>query len=393
MKKLWDRLMLSLRKLLKEKAPSPIAEKVNNALVDHAYSQLHMGLYIALTAATIILFGSYRQDNSQMLVLWYIIFFVVSVLRASLIKAFQYKVNALNYSTWRTLFIISALVGGATWGLAGVILFPSNNMIQQVLIVLTIAGVSAGSITTLSAIPKASFAFLFATLFPFVVHIAIKTQVFSWIVIVFLIFFFYLFLLAIRMHAMIKNLIFLNFENISLLENLSSANQELSHWAMYDPLTKISNRRVFYVSLESAIRKAKLEKSQLALLYIDLDGFKYINDTFGHDLGDKVLCLVTDNFKKVLRSEDLLARVGGDEFTVVIEKIKSKRDVEAVAAKLCMAIEHIKIVDNHPVEISLSIGASFFPSDGDDSETLIKAADQAMYHAKKQGGNMLHFLD
>lgn len=161
--------------------------------------------------------------------------------------------------------------------------------------------------------------------------------------------------------------------------------------ANYDELTMLPNRRLFLDRLEQEVKKARRDKTQVALAFIDLDNFKEINDTFGHEWGDKLLKEAAQRIKTCVREVDTVARLGGDEFTVVLPYVKSNREADRVAQK---------IIDNLSVPFSLggdqgyvsaSIGITVFPFDGESSVVLLRNADQAMYEAKRLGKNRFSY--
>jgi diguanylate cyclase (GGDEF)-like protein/PAS domain S-box-containing protein len=165
----------------------------------------------------------------------------------------------------------------------------------------------------------------------------------------------------------------------------------LSHQAHYDPLTKLPNRFLFYDRLSQAIIKAKRKGSKLAVLFIDLDHFKEINDTFGHDVGDTVLVEVAKRLQSCVRESDTVARLAGDEFLILIEDFDSKESIATIAQILINAMQvPIKYQDKE-LTITCSIGISIYPNDSNDPQTLIKFADSAMYRAKNIGKNNFKF--
>jgi len=164
---------------------------------------------------------------------------------------------------------------------------------------------------------------------------------------------------------------------------LMQAEEELRFLAHHDPLTKLTNRSLFYDRLVSSLSAARRHQSSLALLFLDINDFKMINDTYGHAMGDGVLCTVARRLESCLRETDTVARMGGDEFTVLLTDIQS---VEAVTRK----VDQILTVMAEPLgaefgEISMpscSIGMAYYPADGDDADTLLRHADSAMYKVK-----------
>ena len=170
------------------------------------------------------------------------------------------------------------------------------------------------------------------------------------------------------------------------------AEKQLIHTATHDPLTRLTNRLVFYDRIAFELARARRNQTNLALIYIDLDRFKIINDTLGHSCGDQLLKAVADRLKNLLRETDTLARMGGDEFMYILPEVKSSEDVNKIAEKVLDAIRKPFLLDGHPHIITGSCGTAIYPIDGKDAETLMKNADLAMYVAKDKGRDKhLHF--
>ncbi len=170
------------------------------------------------------------------------------------------------------------------------------------------------------------------------------------------------------------------------------AEEKILHLAHYDNLTGLPNRSLFYDQLEQAIAFARRERHMAALLYIDLDGFKAVNDTLGHEAGDELLKAVAEKMKSCLRASDTIARVGGDEFIAILPKIVNRQDCAAVAKKLLEALSlPFRLVNaQREAVIGASIGIATYPPDAEDMQSLVNAADSAMYSAK-QTGNQFRF--
>ena len=124
---------------------------------------------------------------------------------------------------------------------------------------------------------------------------------------------------------------------------------------------------------------------QFALFFIDIDGFKNINDSYGHEIGDKLLISVAAQLKNAVRKADVVARMGGDEFVVILRNIKDKDEVNRVASKMRAAIQSIQQIDQHPCPVDISIGIALYPECGSKADELVRVADNAMYSVKRQG--------
>ena len=159
----------------------------------------------------------------------------------------------------------------------------------------------------------------------------------------------------------------------------------------HDVLTGLPNRRLFNELLEQAIVEARRDTKQLAVLFLDLDRFKQINDTLGHEAGDELLNQAAVRLKACLRESDTVARLGGDEFVVLLREIEEEYSTAAVARKIIHAVAEPFVLIGHEFRITGSVGIALYPEDGPDEQTLTKHADIAMYHAKKEGKNNFQF--
>lgn len=168
--------------------------------------------------------------------------------------------------------------------------------------------------------------------------------------------------------------------------------ERIRHLAYYDTLTGLPNRALFIDRLEHALERNKRHRQKLAVVFLDLDRFKVINDSYGHQMGDKLLRIVSNRIDSLLRSEDTLARLGGDEFVLILEDIRSQADVVSVVERMREDVALPVLVDHTEMFTSASIGISIFPDDGVDAATLIKHADTAMYKSKEVGKNTYRFF-
>ena len=168
---------------------------------------------------------------------------------------------------------------------------------------------------------------------------------------------------------------------------------KIHYMAHHDMLTGLNNRFSLKDRLEHALAVARRESARVALLFIDLDRFKVINDTLGHHVGDELLIHVSRRLRQCVRESDLVARLGGDEFVVMLSGIEHSSSVAMVAEKLVMRVGEPYPVGAHTLYTTPSIGIAIYPMDGEDGETLMRNADAAMYHAKSAGRNNFQFFD
>jgi len=166
--------------------------------------------------------------------------------------------------------------------------------------------------------------------------------------------------------------------------------KRLRYMAQHDKLTGLASRELFADRLDQAMAMARRHHSSFALLYLDLDEFKPINDQFGHDTGDALLQKVAERLHQCVREVDTVARIGGDEFAIILLETSTPRDAELVAEKMIRAFRTTFRINGHDCRISASIGIAMYPADSDQAEGLVRCADMAMYKAKLEGKNSYH---
>lgn len=183
--------------------------------------------------------------------------------------------------------------------------------------------------------------------------------------------------------------IVLNIEDIS---DRVETQAQMEKLAFYDPLTGLENRRLFRDRLEQGLKHLRRNKKSMALLFLDLDQFKRINDTLGHDAGDELLCTVAQRLRDCVREEDIVARLGGDEFTILLANISSADDAGLVARKILRSLLEPVTLSTQEVTVSCSIGITIAPEDSMNGSVLMRNADLAMYRAKDQGRNNFQYF-
>jgi diguanylate cyclase (GGDEF)-like protein len=366
-------------------------------LVTHVYQQTKLTILAAIFCATVLFIGMFNvHANNQRLWVWAITFLLICFARLNLAHIFEHQAQpAKHILLWRNLYILGCLLGGLSWGVIGIYLFPYLQPMQQTLVVLMLAGVTAGGLTSSAGIAIGAILFLIFSIAPFILSIIFfqnsNYYLFDFALTLYLGYSIYM---VIKSHLLIKNSFLLKFENDSLVSHLmeikrqlEASNKMLEDAATHDPLTRAVNRSLFIENMEQAILHTKKTAGIFALLYLDIDNFKTINDHLGHHVGDLVLLTVISRIKKILEPGSQIARIGGDEFTVLLEHIHTPFEAYTLGKKLCeIAAEPVES-EHGPLKITLSIGFSIYPNDAKDVETLIKRADQMMYKIKSSGGN------
>ncbi len=179
------------------------------------------------------------------------------------------------------------------------------------------------------------------------------------------------------------------------ISDRKQAEDRIQHMAHHDPLTDLPNRLLLSDRLNSALARSRREETCLALLFLDLDDFKQVNDSLGHAVGDQLLIEIAERLRDVARASDTVSRLGGDEFVMVMEGFRHPLDAEGLARKIVDILDcpvEVEVGSNvHWLHVTASVGVALAPADGDDAETLMRHADIAMYHAKEQGRNNAQF--
>jgi diguanylate cyclase (GGDEF)-like protein len=177
---------------------------------------------------------------------------------------------------------------------------------------------------------------------------------------------------------------------VAILSDISerkAAEEHLRHIAHHDPLTGLANRVLFNDRLEQAIKVAVRNNTKFAVLFMDLDKFKPVNDLFGHKIGDKLLQNVADRLTRSVRETDTVTRLGGDEFVILLDNVTSQKMVKKLLKQITDTICNTYPIDGHEIEIGVSVGMSLYPNDGTDAKTLLHRADIAMYETKESRGH------
>ncbi|MHB1098489.1 MAG: putative bifunctional diguanylate cyclase/phosphodiesterase [Burkholderiales bacterium] len=189
------------------------------------------------------------------------------------------------------------------------------------------------------------------------------------------------------------NLVIATIEAQKLAEQVQASKTQLDHLAHHDALTDLPNRILMHDRIGQAIELARRQDRQLAVMFLDVDRFKNINDSLGHTVGDQLLMSVAQRLVECVRHSDTVSRQGGDEFIMLLADVEHAEDAALSARKMLTALALPHHIDRHDIHVSASIGISIYPDDGQDADSLIKSADTAMYHAKENGGNDYKFFE
>jgi diguanylate cyclase (GGDEF)-like protein len=334
---------------------------------------------VALVNAGILAYVLWPEADQRNLVAWLFCMVVVSVLRLGEAAAFAHTAPAASeMRSWRNWFLLGAFASGVAWGASAVVVFPEHSLPHQVFVSFVIAGMVAGAVATLSPLMTAFALFAVPALTPMVLQFLLGDGPLHFPM-SFMSVLFGLAMMTVARHV-----------NAIMRESLrmSRHNEQLAH---YDALTGLPNRVMFTQALDLALRRAERHGNQFALLFVDVDRFKNINDALGHDAGDQLLREVGRRLRHGLRASDIVARFGGDEFIAVLEDLPDTTYAGAVASKLLEALAAPMRIEGQELHVTASIGIATCPQDARDARTLQKIADTAMFRAKAQGRNTYRF--
>ncbi len=293
-------------------------------------------------------------------------------------------------SQWYRLAIATGAASGLSWGIGGFLLFPEHSPVHQMFLAIVVAGICAGAITTLSAIVEASRAFVLFALVPVLVKFNLiesdLTLAMTGLTL--------LFMIMILVSAQRLNQTIVESLEVRLAREL--AEQKVRYQAQFDALTDLPNRRLLLSTLRQEIAKADRHDRFGAVLFVDLDRFKAINDSLGHAVGDDLLVQVAARIATRLREEDTVGRLGGDEFVVLLPEVGD--DEEAAGGHALQIADDIRLrfkqpfdIQGHEIYLTISIGVALYPS-GVSADDLLKYADVAMYEAKNAGRDAIRLF-
>jgi len=397
---------------------------------------------ITVIAGTALTGIFYYRDVGNALIIWIASMFIIACIRI-LISNYFFHDQKSNFSqhpleSWVNAYIASSLACGLGWASLVFYIPATISPVSISVMYIIFFATMAGTITALPVILSAYIAytapiFLASFLFPF----SITSRETLYLSVASIIYFMFIittgrllnkryrqnFSLLIENEDLISKLHHENIqkelaqkkliENQHALENtvslrtreLSDINEilikeinerrrvedNLKHLAHHDALTNLPNRLLLDARLEHAIERAKRGNLQVAVMFIDLDHFKNINDSLGHDVGDKLLVSISKRLLNCVREDDTVARLGGDEFIIIIEQVHDIGDLDPLLKKIMKVTSDTISIDNHELTTSASIGISIYPDDGNTAEQLLRNADASMYHAKENGRHKYNF--
>jgi diguanylate cyclase (GGDEF)-like protein len=363
------------------------------ARVGALYAAAWPAYYGSLAVAGVLLLALWDLYPAVLLAGWFLVLTAVMAARGALHWSFAHRKHATrDPALWERRFALATLAAGATWTFVPLVLFPHGDPLLQATVVVFVGGVIITGAALSAASPLALYALTTLPLLTLAAQLFLQgTPVHALLGFGILLFGF----VIARMCREIRRSIVAAFE---AREDLRAAMEEAEHraemvrfLAYHDSLTGLPNRRLLDDRLRQAVLQAQRRGSGVAVLLIDLDDFKQVNDSAGHRGGDAVLREVASRLGSCVRKTDTVARHGGDEFVVVLADAHSLPDCQGVAEKVLAALAPGFLVEGRSFRLGASIGIATFPADAGDADALLRGADAAMYRAKQTGRNQYRF--
>ncbi|MDP5071976.1 MAG: EAL domain-containing protein [Congregibacter sp.] len=379
---------------LEDPVPDDLKHRVFLERLNIFYESLSVSVFAVVLNTFFVSYLLWTPQNSRTVIGWCVVTLAIAGYRVGTSLRYRRRSDAqrdAGSTRWYRVMLLGAFLSGSAWGAAGFLLYDPQDMLNQSLLAFVIAGMCAGSIVSLSAFLEASTVFLATSLLPFLARLVLEGSAESSVMALMV------GLYLIMMTAFARRVNSTVIYGLEMTYLRSQAEDTIERQALFDDLTGLPNRRLLKDRVGQALARAKRNKTQAALLFLDLDFFKRINDSLGHSAGDQLLVEVARRLEGFLRDADTAARLGGDEFVALLSDIEgdTEHTVSVVRRRgeaLRRAIEApINILENE-VHITVSIGVSLLPGDASDVDDLLKHADTAMYRAKDDGRNTLRFF-
>lgn len=397
---------------------------------------------MSVIVGTAIVGAFFYQEAGSQLAFWIISMLIITSSRIIISKYYFIdqadNFKKLSQKSWRNIYIATSLITGTLWGTLIFFISTDASPVTISMFYIILASVMAGSITVLTVVLPAFYAYttpVFLAVFTFSIMLNTKQTLYLAIASVL----YYAFIIGAgrlinkrftqnfslllendtlisKLHEQIfqkelieqklinnqqhledtvglrtKELSDINETLIYEINERHRIESNLKHIAHHDALTNLPNRLLLDARLNHAIERAKREDLQVAVMFIDLDHFKTINDSLGHDIGDQLLIAVSNRLLNCVREDDTVARLGGDEFIIIIEQVHDIGDLDALLKQIMKVTSQTITINSHELSISASIGISTYPDDGKTAELLMRNADAAMYHVKENGRHKYHF--
>jgi diguanylate cyclase (GGDEF)-like protein len=367
--------------------PPDFAETIKLSQLKQAYSGLPSALSLIMINATIIIVAQWHIIRWEILTFWYLAISFFSLYRYISYRNFlQQKPSESQWFVWRQRAIVNSLISGFIWGSAAFLLVPLEHQVHQTIVIATLIGMAASGVVTQASLLPASLGFLLLVIIPLIIRLfTLGGPANIGLGVVTSLFCFIMGMGAVRIH---HNL----FQSLAMSARQQRSTKIIKHLAYHDALTNLPNRHLLIDRLTKDIARSIHHQHIGALLYLDLDNFKTINDSLGHQQGDELLKQLAERLKGNLRDEDTAIRLGGDEFILLMPELADNQEIAIelainMASQIQETMRRSFQLDSGDIHMAVSIGIALFPLHGDNSDDLLKRADYAMYQAKALGRN------
>ena len=361
-----------------------IQKRFSVDVVKELHQHLLFSIPTGLLCASIIFYILSQTANNLLLKSWYVAMIIVFILRFVQLAFYHYspQFTKLHFS----LFILGLTLIAILWGIAGSLLMPKDNLLQQTLIIIVLAGITAGGTQLFQGSNIASYIYLIFSLLPLCIWLASQGgATYNLLSLATFVYLLYMLMVARRNYQLLFTFYHLYYKNESLVRRIQKI-------AYHDVLTGLANRKQLEDSFKFALSFAKRHQKLLAVIFMDLDRFKTINDTLGHEAGDFLLITFAQRLQSIIRDSDIIARLGGDEIIIIITELSDLETVSLIAKNILAKISEPMLIKNRTVQITASMGISIYPKDGQELKFLMSNADKALYLAKSAGRNNFKFF-
>ncbi|HEX6550789.1 MAG TPA: EAL domain-containing protein [Gammaproteobacteria bacterium] len=361
------------------------------------------GMHLAGLVVSLLLIVMFRNVavNHYAMGSWLAYMVCVETGRGLLSRGFRHlSIDAADSALWNRRFIAGSFLSALGWAVAGVMLFPAGDLSHQLFLTMVIMGACTVSMPALAANIGGYLAFLLISSVPLTLRLLLEmnqTAVTAGIMVCVVVAL--LTRMAIGLHKRLVEQLNIRFAFADIAEELrvemadrKRAEEQLTRLANYDPLTALPNRSFFEQKLERAVARVRTGDSELAVLFLDLDRFKDINDSLGHHTGDEVLKRVAQRLQRTLGERDTVARLSGDEFIMLIEDSEDREEVQALAERILRVIGRPMLLGSTELRVTASVGITMLAVDSPDTKSLLANADTALYRAKHRGRNRFQFF-
>jgi diguanylate cyclase (GGDEF)-like protein len=349
------------------------------------YRGLPLSFLAILINSSILLLVNWDMVPSERLITWYLAVWLTTAIRGYHFYRFLHVAPEMGQmASWGRIALYGAWMSSLIWGATSIALWPQESLAHQAFLIVIIAGMTAGGISNLSPMLPAVMGFILVLLLPLVWRLSVADTELSGYLILMTV----LFIVIMSISAVRSNRLMLY--GLTTRIQQEQAEAQAQYRALYDDLTDLPNRRLLMDQLRQSISRAQRHGWYGALLFLDLDHFKRINDSLGHHVGDELLREMAQRLSGRCRDEDTVARIGGDEFVILLPELSDKPEkatevVIGIADEIRRILTRSYTAGGHELHITASIGAALFPLMGDSPEDLLKHADTAMYQAKAHG--------